>query len=322
MKEKISVLMSVYNEDEDEIQQAVESIINQTYNNLEIIIVNDNPEDISKKRILDKIKRMDERIIIVDNEKNIGLAMSMNKAFTISTGNIIARMDSDDISFTDRFEKELTEISNGNDLVCTRFEFIDEENNVLQKESNYYSYKSFSKLLPYSNIIHHPTVMFTRRIFEKVNGYRNFPCSQDYDLWLRMMENGATFKMIDDKLLKYRVRSNSISNSNTMKQILTLNYIRKLYNKRKYYHKDNFNEEDYNNYLKSNGLGNKKIESNYYKYKKIEEQSIVNIKEKKYISGIIGLIKTLLGCKYIRNNCINGIKFRINKKLYNRLDDN
>lgn len=315
---KISVLMSVYNEEEKDILASVNSIMNQSYQNFEIIIVNDNPNEIKYKNILNKIQKMSDKIKIVNNDKNIGLAKSMNKAFSLSKGEIIARMDSDDISYPKRFEKELEVINNGFDLVCTRYEYIDENDDLLNKESDYYSSNAIQKILPHANIIHHPTVMFKRKIFETVNGYRNFPCSQDYDLWLRMLENNSKIYMIDEVLLKYRVRCNSITKSNTMKQILTLSYIRNLYNQRKQRSVDNYSIDNYNNYLEKCGLGNRLVEANYYKYKKIEEDSLINIKNKKYICGFIGLFKTFINCKFIRKNCMNGLKCRLYKKIYKK----
>ena len=82
---QISVLMSVYNESERELKESVDSILNQSYKNFEFIIVNDNPNNINLKLMLNRFASKDNRIKIIENEKNIGLAMSMNKACLLYT---------------------------------------------------------------------------------------------------------------------------------------------------------------------------------------------------------------------------------------------
>ena len=105
MMKKISVLMTVYKEKENELKESFESIINQTYKNLEIIVVFDYPDEPWR---IDFIKKYnDSRVKIIVNKKNIGLPLSLNKALKYVTGDYIARMDSDDVSTLDRFEKQI-----------------------------------------------------------------------------------------------------------------------------------------------------------------------------------------------------------------------
>lgn len=94
---KVSVLMSVYNETLNELAESIDSILNQTYKLFEFIIVNDNPTREDLKEILINYQNKDNRIKIIESKENIGLAMSLNKAFDISTGNILVRMDADDM---------------------------------------------------------------------------------------------------------------------------------------------------------------------------------------------------------------------------------
>ena len=94
--ELVSVIMSTYNTDSEMLKESINSILNQTYKNIELIIVNDG----SNKDDLKVIKSFnDNRIRVVNNKVNEGLAISLNKAIDISNGIYIARMDSDDISY-------------------------------------------------------------------------------------------------------------------------------------------------------------------------------------------------------------------------------
>ena len=123
----ISVLMSAYNEPINYVQQAVDSITAQTYKNIEFIIIVDNPDNQPLIDLLSQAVEKDPRINIVINEKNIGLAMSLNKALHLSTGDIIARMDADDISKPNRLEIELNYLLCHNlDVIGCAIEKIDE----------------------------------------------------------------------------------------------------------------------------------------------------------------------------------------------------
>ena len=106
-KPTVSVLMSVYNETENEILESVWSIINQTYKEWELLIVNDNPNSLVYEGILSRVEKLDSRIRIIKNDHNMGLALSMNEAAKESKTDILARMDADDIAETTRFEDQI-----------------------------------------------------------------------------------------------------------------------------------------------------------------------------------------------------------------------
>ena len=129
----VSVLMSIYNERIEWIKQSVESILNQTYKDFEFIIVIDNPEmDLECRKYLEKRTYEDARIKLIWNEKNIGLAQSLNKGIKIAKGEYLARMDADDISLSDRLEMELEYLNKTKcDLVSTNKINIDENDNII-----------------------------------------------------------------------------------------------------------------------------------------------------------------------------------------------
>ena len=100
--------------------------------------------------------------------------------------------------------------------------------------------------------------MMRRETFERVGGYRDFPCAQDSDLWMRMQEGGAAFYLLKRPLLKYRINSEGTTQKKYFKQQLTLHYIYSLSIERLETGKDSFSKDNYTDYLSKCGLGLKK----------------------------------------------------------------
>lgn len=260
---KLSVLMSVYNESAFLFRESVNSLLCQTFRDFEVIIVCDNP---SRKEEVEQIIRSfnDDRLILIWNKSNIGLALSMNKAAEVARADVFARMDADDKALPNRFQKEFDIINRGMaDFVFSKYEMIDKDSNPVNKTFTdslpYYRQEAIPQVLLYRNIIHHPTVMMRRDIFEKVRGYRDFPVSQDFDLWLRMNETGCRFYMINEPLLLYRVNYSGTSKRKWLQQQLTCHYIFKLSYQRLSKGRDSFSKEDYQRYLTQKGNGDEKV---------------------------------------------------------------
>ena len=111
MEKLISVIMSAYNEREIEFESSINSILNQNYENIELIIVNDNPQNEKLGHYLNNIS--DKRVKLIKNDSNIGLVSSLNKALSICNGEYIARMDADDISYKNRFQEQIVFLETG-----------------------------------------------------------------------------------------------------------------------------------------------------------------------------------------------------------------
>lgn len=251
---KISVLMSVYNESNKELDEAILSILRQSLQDFELIIVNDDPVDVQHQQALQEWAKRDKRIILVQNDKNIGLAASMNKALRLAHGEYIARMDADDISLPTRFQVEMEVLDKEDcDVVFSDYIRIDSDGRLLENGKLACSVDPCTDLaeqIVFNGIVHHPTVMMKREALKQVDGYRLFPCSQDQDLWIRMLENGAKFKFVNEALLYYRVRENSISQKKGYQQYLTIQYILCLLRERSLYAgHDSFSVEEYENYI-------------------------------------------------------------------------
>lgn len=249
--------MSVYNETEKLLRESLESILSQTLSDFELIVVCDDPTRKDElKAVLDSYN--DSRIVYIVNEINRGLAMSLNIAFEKATADIIARMDADDIAENNRFEKQLLCFdSHQFDFVFSRYSYIDEQSKLLShyNEQTLFQPETLrNKIAVDPNIIHHPTVMFTRDIFERAGRYRDFPCSQDADLWLRMQECGCRFLMLPDKLLRYRINTQSVSSKRWFQQQLTIHYIMELSVERLEKGRDTYSKDDYQKYLQKKGV--------------------------------------------------------------------
>ena len=102
----ISVVMSIYHEPILWISQAIDSILNQSFSDLEFVIVNDNPSRLENYLLLDRYEKADERVHIIHNAMNLGLTCSLNIAIKATNGRYIARMDADDVSLPERLKTQ------------------------------------------------------------------------------------------------------------------------------------------------------------------------------------------------------------------------
>lgn len=228
----ISVLLPVYQVSIEYLKMSIESILNQTYQDFEFIIINDIPSNQEISDTLNLYAAQDERIRLFVNPCNRGLVYSLNFALTKVSANYIARMDNDDIAVENRLQKQLNFLQENNlDLIGSNFIGIDE----LGKQLNATNYSSdnslIRKLLPYYNCIPHPTFFAKREIFEQLNNYRDIPCCEDYDFLLRALSKGFQLGNYPDALLFYRIHSNSISNQNSLKQCLVSQFLKKNYSR-------------------------------------------------------------------------------------------
>jgi len=207
---EVSVIMSVYN-GEKYLKDAVESILNQTYEDFEFIIINDGSID-NTKNIISHYANLDNRIKFVNNYRNIGLTKSLNKGINISKGNYIARMDADDISLQNRFFKQIAIFKKYDDtsVVVSNYVIIDKNNREIKEQKlpsdNFTLYNSIRK----NNIICHGSIMMRKMLLDKVGVYNELlDFAQDYDLWLRIFKNGYKFYSIPEVLYKFRITPES-----------------------------------------------------------------------------------------------------------------
>lgn len=214
---KISVLMPVYNTEEIFLKDAIESILNQTFTDFEFLIINDGSTNNSEGVIL---SYNDERIKYIKNEQNLGLIKTLNKGLDLANGEYIARMDSDDISLPERFEKQVKFLDENPEIgiLGTWCEWFPKQRVMKSFTENE---KIKECLLIMHNEIGHPTVMIRKSLKDKFNiRYdENALYVEDYALWLSLIDK-VGFANIPEVLLKYRRHSNSICKNNKIKQNL------------------------------------------------------------------------------------------------------
>ncbi|WP_196601128.1 glycosyltransferase [Pectinatus frisingensis] len=206
----ISIVMATYNDRVKYLELAIDSILKQSYNSFELIIVDDS-DDVNCIAYLEKKAKMDKRIIVIHNEKKLGFVKSLNVGLSRARGKYIARMDSDDISLPNRLLEEINYLEEHDNvsILGTCIYIIDDDGNVTGKRIYKIDNKDIKKIAFFRNPMAHPTVMFRSSIFKKLVGYNEtFLMAEDYELWLRALKKNIVFHNLPEKLLKYRIGRN------------------------------------------------------------------------------------------------------------------
>lgn len=182
---KVSVI-TIFHNRENEVCTSVGSLLDQTYNDIEILAIDDGSTDGTLKE-LTQIK--DDRLKVV-SQKNMGFVKSMIKAIEMSEGEVIAVHGSGDISYPDRIKKQVKVLKNNKSIgvvSCNVENFVINENTTRLMQPNINDLESMSKQLLKKNPFTHGEIMFRKDIYNRAGGYRAFfKYSQDHDLWLRM----------------------------------------------------------------------------------------------------------------------------------------
>lgn len=228
----ISVLLPVYNEELSWIKSSIMSVISQTYKELEILILLDNPK---RKDVIDFINKSirDSRVKLVINDENLGIVNNLNNGLRLCTGDFVARMDADDIALENRLTIQMDYMRKYNvDFVSSNFKTINEYGDIIEG-GYYYTLDSacFKRRLKYSNISCHPTWLFKKRIIEDIGDYKNIKGAEDYEFICRLMLKGYEGIITPEPLISYRKRSNSISKVNEFQQIISNFIVRRAYRK-------------------------------------------------------------------------------------------
>lgn len=205
---EFSILMSIYYKEKSEyLQRAMISIWDeQTVKPNEIVLVLDGPLSVELYNIIDVWKeKLGVVLKIISLKQNVGLGKALNEGMKNCTYEIIARMDTDDISLFNRFEKQLKIFEEEIDICSSWISEFD------LNESNIISYRKLPELhddiINYSklrNPINHPAVMYRKSIVEKSGGYKQMMWFEDYYLWIRMIINGAKFYNVQEPLVNMR----------------------------------------------------------------------------------------------------------------------
>ncbi|MBF0453170.1 MAG: glycosyltransferase, partial [Candidatus Magnetomorum sp.] len=206
----ISVLLCVYN-DQQFIQQSISSILSQTYENWELIVIDDGSQD-GTYPLLNQIN--DPRVKIF-RQANCGLTRSLNIAASHATGEFLARQDADDVSLPDRFERQIDLFKKNPDLLLAGSDvvFIDDTGRIVSQRECARNKQQVIKYLSSLNApFSHGSIMMRKSAFDQVNGYdESYPVSQDFDLFVRMSQLNGEMGSVPKVLYQWRVLSESVT---------------------------------------------------------------------------------------------------------------
>lgn len=217
----ISVIMPVYN-GEKYLREALDSILNQTYKDFELILIDDGSKD-KTLEIMQKYKQEDNRIVLISRE-NKGLIASLNEGISKARGQFMARMDGDDINDLRRFQKQLDLMESKNaDLCGCHYHWINESGDFTRCTIVPLHYESFLTCMAITVPFAHPSVMIRKQFLidrQLSYGKPTYTNIEDYALWVDCWNHGAKIVNVNEFLFCYRSYSSSLSNRNNQKILI------------------------------------------------------------------------------------------------------
>lgn len=215
----ISVVMATYNEEPVIVGKAIQSILDQTYKNFELLIFDDSTKEDTKEKI-DSYAAV-PRVKVFRENKRVGFVKSLNKGLNEARGKYIARMDGDDYSLPIRFQKEVDFLEQNPDIAV-----VGGQINIMNEEDQITSSRHYplggTKLYMFScfrNPLAHPTIMMRESLVQKGFYYdESLKMSEDLDFWLRLLNAGYHIANLPDIVLNYRVQSNFTEKRSSRKQ--------------------------------------------------------------------------------------------------------
>ena len=200
------------------LEDSLNSVLNQSYKNLEIILTNDE-ENIETKKFLEKISNKDPRIKLINNNKNLGAGESRNRAIDVSNGELIAFCDCDDLWKSTKLETQLDFMKKFNlDFSFTAYEIINEQGKVI-------GYINSKKQIKFNNLLKScdiglSTVIMDKKIFSnKELRFAHLKTREDFVLWLKISKSGVNLNGFNEKLSSWRKSPQSLSSSSIQKLI-------------------------------------------------------------------------------------------------------
>lgn len=210
---KVSILLPVWN-GEKYISDAIDSILNQTFSDFELVIVNDGSSDNTEKIIL---SYSDKRIKLFKRENNKGIVDALNYGINFCTSPLIARQDADDVSELNRLEIQV-KFMDSNPLVsmCGTGMYVIDDNGIPVGMINDRprSYEEIKQLLKKMCVFVHGSVMYRKDVVLKIGGYNcdiAFRHAEDYELWVRMAKNNIIVNLPGLPLYRHRIHKERVS---------------------------------------------------------------------------------------------------------------
>lgn len=232
MKRDYSVLMAVYKNDNPEyLKISIDSMLNQTIKTNDFVIVKDGKLTEELDRVIDDYTSKFPNIFnIICLEDNVGLGKALSIGIIKCKNELVARMDSDDYSFSNRIEKELELLSNNPnvDLVGTEsFEFTEDAHKPIQYNKYPTNHDDIVKYAHSRNPYSHPSVIFKKSKVISSGNYQDVYLCEDYDLWIRMIQNGCICANVDEYLTGVRISNDFFKRRSGLKYVKSINNLMK-----------------------------------------------------------------------------------------------
>ena len=302
--ETVAVIMTAYNENESWFKAAIDSILSQTYTDIHLYLLLDNPDNKRLWEIMENYSDLDNRVSIFRNEKNLGLVGSLNKLLTMVEEPYIARMDADDISCETRIEKEMIFLKENHlDFVMSGIDFIRDENREAGPDIPTLLKEDFSESEKYGNLATHPTWLLKHDVYTNLCGYRDLQYCEDLDFVLRAIQKGYQLGRMKDILLHYRVRENGISVSYAYEQYEKAHYLHSMYASGKKI--SDINPKELN---ERRDFKNEKIKDSFQKQKSKIDVFASNLYQKKYCLCLLGALKGIISSRQYRRIFFDTVK--------------
>lgn len=210
-----SVLLSVYiGESRKNIDLALESVFKQTLMPNQIVLVKDGPLTLELEEVIKKYEILYPNIFdVVGLDINQGLGKALNIGLKYCKFDIIARMDTDDICYLNRFEEQIQFMNSNRDISvvgCVVQEFNKEPGDLRQFRKLPLTHKDLVKFSKYRNPLSHPSVMFKKKDVLAVGSYIDMPLFEDYYLWTRLIKNGFKIANMENVLLHFRIGNDMV----------------------------------------------------------------------------------------------------------------
>lgn len=209
----VSVVMAIHKAERKMLENVMECVLNQTFEDFEFLIVDDG-NDAGILEIIKEYGRVDPRVRLIGNTGNIGLTRSLIRGVRFARGRYIARQDVDDLSRPERLELQVNMMESNSDLVLLGSWFVLTANKEDKAEVRNPDHDQvLRKKMRITNPFCHSSVLFRKEVYEQVGGYdKNYTTTQDLDLWYRMAEKG-TLGVVEKVLVQYGINEGSISRS-------------------------------------------------------------------------------------------------------------
>lgn len=208
----VTVILPCYNA-ENYIADALNSILNQSYNNLEVIVIDDGSTDNSIEVVAQQIKT-DRRTRLVTNETNLGLIQTLNKGVNLAKGKYIARMDADDVSHKERIKSQVDFLTKHPkvDILGTKATPIGVDGKILTRDSITYTSETTLKFsVLFTQPFFHGSILSKTSVLKENLYSEDFKHSEDFELWNRLSYKKYTLSNLNQVLYFYRINPNGVS---------------------------------------------------------------------------------------------------------------